>query len=134
MPEPDLPEKLGIGAGAKVALLHAPGGIEDLFSPMPEGAELRHGLRKSERVDVIVGFVSERDHLARNIGWLVSTLDAGGAFWVAWPAGAHAATDLSDAAVREVARSVGWVATVNCDVDGSWTALRLVAGPTARPS
>ena len=122
-----LPQKLGIKPGMRVALLHAPDGMEEWVSPLPDGVRLRHGLRRNEQVDLIVGFVTERGHLARNIGWLVGTLPPDGAFWVAWPKKASGvATDMSDDAVREIALPLGWVDVKVCAIDSTWSGLKLV--------
>jgi hypothetical protein len=122
-----LPAKLGIKEGMTVALLHAPEGIEAVLGDLPEGVQLVHGLRKKDRVDMIVGFVTERDHLARNIGWLVQTLATNGVFWVAWPKKAsRVATDMNDNVVREIALPIGWVDTKVCAIDQAWSGLKLV--------
>jgi hypothetical protein len=130
-----LPTKLGIKAGMRVALLHAPDGIESTLGPLPDGVHLQHGLRRHQRVELIVGFVTERDHLARNIGWLVTTLPPDGAFWVAWPKrGARVATDMSEDAVREIALPMGWVDVKVCAIDATWSGLKLVLRKELRPS
>ena len=126
--------KLGIGPSTRVALLHAPAGVEETLGSLPAGVELRHGLRRTERVDLIVGFVTERDHLARNLGWLLERLPPDGAMWVAWPKRSSGVpTDMSDGAVRELALPLGWVDTKVCAVDATWTALKLVLRRRLRP-
>lgn len=122
-----MPAKLGIKPGMRVALLHAPDHIEATLGALPDGVLLQHGLRRSQRVDLIVGFVTERDHLARNIGWLVTTLPPDGALWVAWPKRASKmATDMTDDAVRDIALPMGWVDVKVCAIDATWTGLKLV--------
>lgn len=122
-----LPAKLGIEPGMRVALLHAPDGIEATLGPLPDGARLQHGLRRNQSVDLIVGFVTERGHLARNIGWMVATLPTGGALWVAWPKrSSPMATDMTDDAIREIALPMGWVDVKVCTIDASWSGLKLV--------
>lgn len=129
-----LPKKLGIAPGMSVALLHAPDGIEATLGVLPEGVRLQHGLRRSQRVDLIVGFVTEREHLARNIGWLTEALPPDGAFWVAWPKrSSKMATDMSDGAVRDIALPIGWVDVKVCAVDETWSALKLVLRKELRP-
>lgn len=119
--------KLGIAPGMRVALLHAPEGMEAVLGPMPDGVQLQHGIRRTQRVDLIVGFVVERAHLARNFDWLTSTLRVDGAFWVAWPKKSSAiATDMTDDAVREIALPAGWVDVKVCAIDAAWTGLKLV--------
>ena len=129
-----LPKKLGIKPGMRVALLHPPEGIEATLGALPDGVRLQHGLRRSQRVDLIVGFVTARDHLAHNIGWLVTTLPPEGAFWVAWPKRASKmATDMTENAVREIALPVGWVDVKVCAIDSRWSGLKLVLRKELRP-
>jgi hypothetical protein len=129
-----LPKKLGIKPGMRVALLHAPPGFEETLGPPPDDVELLHGLRKNQKVDLILGFVTERDHLARNIGWLVTTLPPAGALWVAWPKRqSGVATDMTDHAVRDVALPLGWVDTKVCAIDVTWSGLKLVLRKELRP-
>jgi hypothetical protein len=129
-----LPTKLGIKPGMRVALLHAPDEIEETLGELPEGVRLQHGLRRSQRVDLIVGFVKDREHLARNIPWLVTTLPPAGALWVAWPKrAAKIATDMTEDAVRDIALPLGWVDVKVCAIDGTWSGLKLVLRKKLRP-
>jgi hypothetical protein len=129
-----LPAKLGIKPGMRVVLLHAPDGIEVTLGELPGGVRLQHGLRRKQRVDLIVAFVIERDHLARNIGWLVATLPPDGVFWVAWPKRASKVpTDMTDGVVREIALPMGWVDVKVCAIDATWSGLKLVLRKELRP-
>ena len=118
----------------RVALLHAPDGMDDTLGALPEGVQLQHGLRRRQGIDLIVAFVSERDHLDRNFGWLVSELPADGSLWVAWPKRASGVTtDMSEGAVRDVALPVGWVDVKVCAIDATWSGLKLVLRKELRP-
>jgi hypothetical protein len=129
-----LPKKLGIKPGMRVALVHAAEGIEATLGVLPDGVRLQHGLRRSQRVDLIVGFVTERHHLDRNIGWLVTTLPPDGAFWVAWPKRASKMdTDMTEDAIREIALPIGWVDVKVCAIDSIWSGLKLVLRKELRP-
>jgi hypothetical protein len=129
-----LPEKLGIKPGMRVALLHAPDQMEQTLGVLPEGVQLQHGLRRRQGTDLIVAFVMERDHLARNIGWLVSELPADGAIWVAWPKRASGVTtDMSEGVIRDVALPIGWVDVKVCAIDATWSGLKLVLRKELRP-
>ncbi len=113
----------------RVAVLHAPDGFDELLGEAPPGAQVQHGLKRSDRVDLILGFVTERAHVERNIDWLLSTLSPGGSFWVATPgAGTGLATDLTPEVLREVAVPRGWVPARTADLDDVWHAVQLVRG------
>ena len=130
-----LPQKLGLKAGMRVALLHAPGGAEATLGALPEGVHVQHGLRPSQRVDLIVGFVTQRDHLDRNIGWLVTTLPPGGTLWVAWPKQSSGlATDLTGDAIRAIVLPLGWVDVKVCAIDSTWSGLKFVLRKALRPA
>jgi hypothetical protein len=118
----------------RVALLHAPDGMADTLGALPEGVQLQQGLRRRQGIDLIVAFVTERDHLDRNFGWLVSELPADGAIWVAWPKRASGViTDMSEGAVRDVALPLGWVDVKVCAIDATWSGLKLVLRKELRP-
>ena len=130
-----LPQKLGIKEGMRVAVLHAPDGLERTLAPLPAGVELQHGLRKRQPVDLVVGFVTERAHLERNIEWILATLPPAGAFWVAWPKRAsNVPTDMTEDVVRAVALPLGWVDTKVCAIDDTWSGLKLVLRKELRPA
>ena len=85
-----------------------------------------HRLRRNQRVDLIVVFVTERAHLAANVEWLMGTLPPDGALWVAWPKRASKVeTDMTEDVVREIALPMGWVDTKVCAIDATWSGLRL---------
>jgi hypothetical protein len=118
----------------RVALLHAPDKIEETLGELPVGVRLQHGLRRNQRVDLIVGFVKDRAHLAGNIAWLVTTLPPDGALWVAWPKrAAKIATDMTEDAVRDIALPMGWVDVKVCAIDATWSGLKLVLRKELRP-
>jgi hypothetical protein len=130
-----LPQKLGIKEAMRVAVLHAPDGFEEALGPLDAGVALQHGLRKRQHVDLAIGFVTERAHLAKNIEWILATLPPDGAFWVAWPKRASKVpTDMTEDVVREVALPLGWVDTKVCAIDETWSALKLVLRKELRPT
>jgi GNAT superfamily N-acetyltransferase len=121
-----LGERLGLPPGADVAVLHAPDDLDEGVGPLLADATVRHGLRRSDSVDLIIGFVTSRSHLEGNIGWLVGTLRPGGGFLVVWPtAASEVETDLSAVAVGEVATPLGLVATPAGPMGARWTAVLL---------
>jgi hypothetical protein len=129
-----LPKKLGIKGGMRVAILHAPAGFGATLGELPDGVIVQHGLRKRQKVDEVIAFVTDRNHLATNFSWIVATLPPDGAFWVAWPKRASkVATDMTEHAVRDIALPAGWVDTKVCAIDATWSGLKLVLRKELRP-
>lgn len=121
---------LGIRSGMRVALLHAPKGIEDTLAPVPDDVLLQHGLRRNTHVDLIIGFVTDQAHLASNIGWLVETLPEDGSFWVASPTAASGIpTDMETEAVDAIALAHGWRSAQTVAIDADRVARQLVRDP-----
>jgi hypothetical protein len=130
-----LVEKLGIKPGMRIAALHAPDHLDVLLEGLPEDVSIQHGLKKSDRVDMILGFVTERAHLEKNIDWLRQTLPPDGAFWVAWPKRASKVpTEMNEDVVREVALPTGLVDVKVCAIDDTWAGLKLMLRKELRSS
>lgn len=122
-----LPQKLGIGEEDAVALIGAPGWLEDALAEVPGVAELHTDLDGGALFDVIVVFVSWRAELEAELGRLRDRMAPACGLWVAWPKkAAKVPTDMSDDVVREVALPTGLVDNKVCAIDQTWTALRLV--------
>jgi hypothetical protein len=122
-----LPQKLGIGPGDAVALLGAPGWLEDLLAEVPGVAEVRTDLDGKALYDVIVVFVSWRADLEAELSRLRDHMAPACGLWIAWPKRASKVlTDMSENVVREVALPTGLVDNKVCAIDQTWSALRLV--------
>ena len=122
-----LPQKLGIGPGDAIALIGAPGWLEDALAEVPGVAELHTDLDGGTLFDVIVVFVSWRAELEAELGRLRDRMAPACGLWIAWPkTAAKVPTDMSDDVVREVALPTGLVDNKVCAIDQTWTALRLV--------
>jgi hypothetical protein len=122
-----LPEKLGIGEDDAVALIGAPGWLEDTLAVVPGVAEMHTDLDGDALFDVIVAFVSWRAELEAELGRLRERMAPACGLWVAWPKkAAKVPTDMSDNVVREVALPTGLVDNKVCAIDETWSALRLV--------
>jgi len=120
-----LPQKLGIKAGHRVALLDAPDGFDDALGPLPEDVAVGRRLRGP--LDVVVLFTTERSRLERRFDDVVMALDRAGMFWVAWPKKASKVpTDMTENVVRDVALPKGLVDTKVAAIDDTWSGLRLV--------
>jgi hypothetical protein len=129
-----LPRKLGIGPGDAVALIGAPGWLEDELAAVPGVTELHTDLDGAELFDVMVVFAARRAELEAELGRLRDRMAPACGLWVAWPKRASGVpTDMTDNVVREIALPTGLVDNKVCAIDGTWSALRLVIRREGRP-
>jgi hypothetical protein len=120
-----LPKKLGIKAGARVALVRAPEGFESVLTPLPPDVVVQHQARAP--LDVVVLFVTRRAELTRRFPRLVRALRPDGGLWVAWPKRASCVvTDLQFEPVQQIGLDAGLVDNKVCAIDEVWSALRFV--------
>jgi hypothetical protein len=126
-----LARKLGIGPGARVAVLDAPPQYGALLEPLPEG--VRFEARAGARTDVVHVFVRERDVLARHLGALRETLRPDAALWISWPKkAAKVPTTVTEDVIRALALPLGFVDVKVCAVDDTWSGLKLVVRKALR--
>lgn len=119
-------KKLGIKAGATVALVDAPDGMEHALAGHPEDVRLRRDLRAGE-LDVCVLFCSNQVDLKRRFPAAAKKLATAGGLWVAWPKQSSGVpTDLGDAVVRAFGLAAGLVDNKVCAIDATWSGLRFV--------
>ncbi len=117
-------KKLGIGEGARLAVVAAPNGFADSLD-LPDGVELRQQARG--RLDVVVFFVTRRAELARRFPAMKRGLEPDGGLWIAWPKRTSGvATDLSENPVREIGLGNGLVDNKVAAIDETWSGLRFV--------
>jgi CheY-like chemotaxis protein len=117
-----LPRKLGIRAGAIVALLGAPADFAATLGDLPAGVRIRR--RAGGEADLIVLFAASAAELERRFPAALRTLAAGGALWIAWPKQASGvASDLTQAAVRAFGMAAGLVDYKICAIDATWSGL-----------
>jgi hypothetical protein len=120
-----LPRKLGIKPQARLALVGAPPGFDEVLGDLPPGVSVHRRLRGT--FDVLVAFVRTRSELERRLPALKQALDQAGGLWVAWPKrSSGVATDLSDGTVRDVGLGIGLVDNKVCAIDTTWSGLRFV--------
>jgi hypothetical protein len=125
-------KKLGMRAGAQVALVGSPGGFRDALVPLPEHVRI-HSRPRGE-LDLIVFFVSQQSELLRRFPDLVATLTSAGGLWVAWPKKTSTiASDLTFEVVQRIGLDAGLVDNKSCSIDEDWQALRFVYRLTDRP-
>jgi hypothetical protein len=129
-----LPQKLGIGEGARVALVRAPDGFADALQPLlPD--RVRVCSRLSGVLDVVLFFVTRRAELDRRFAAMANAIEPAGGLWIAWPKRtAGVATDLSENVVREIGLGNGLVDNKVCAVDDVWSGLRFVYRLADRPA
>lgn len=131
-----LVQKLGIGAGQRVALVNAPDDFAETLGELPEGVALSwRAPAAKEPPDGVVWFVSRRSELRRRFPVLRARMAPAGSLWVCWPKRASGvATDMTEHAIREVALPTGLVDNKVCAVDATWSGLRLVIRLEHRPA
>jgi hypothetical protein len=129
-----LPQKLGIKAGHRVALLAAPAGFGRVLGKLPDDVRLDASLQSGARYDVIVLFVTRAVELVKRFTATAKRLEPSGGFWVAWPKKASGvATDVTEDTVRTIALGAGLVDNKVCAIDETWSGLRNVVRLADRP-
>jgi hypothetical protein len=120
-----LPRKLGIKPEARLGLIGAPDGFEDVLGELPPGVSVRRRLQGP--FDVIVAFFGARSELERRLPACRNVLTPAGGLWVAWPKrSSGVATDLGEGIVRELGLAAGLVDNKVCAIDATWSGLRFV--------
>jgi hypothetical protein len=128
-----LPRKLGIRAGARVALIAAPESLAAVLGALPDGARVHTRLRG--RFDLIVAFATRQAALERRLPALHAALEPDGGLWLAWPKRASGlATDLGDDVIRALGLATGLVDNKVCAIDDTWSGLRFVYRRADRPA
>ena len=127
-----LPRKLGIAAGARVAIVAAPDGFDAVLGALPDGVQLRRQARGD--LDVVVFFVTRRAELARRFAGFARAITPDGGLWVAWPKKTSGvATDLVFDTVQGIGLGTGLVDNKVCAIDDTWSGLRFVHRVRDRP-
>lgn len=137
-----LVRKLGIGEGARVAALEAPGHLDALLEGLPDGARIdvepavpsafdAEGAREH---DVVLLFCPDATTLERRFEDGHRLLAWDGGLWVCWPKlSSPLAADLRSADVRARGLEAGLVDNKVCAVDADWSGLRFVHRRENRP-
>jgi len=120
-----LPQKLGIKAGHKIAVIGAPPTLA--LGVLPAGVTVQRNLAGKVLLDVFVVFVTKRADLVARIAACRPRMQPAAGLWIAWPKRASGvATDVTENTVREVALPTGLVDNKVCAIDDTWSGLRLV--------
>jgi hypothetical protein len=126
-----LARKLGIAAGTRVHVVHAPDGYRDWLAPLPEG--VRFDAKVSAAVDVVHVFVDRRAELKAQLDSLRPRIAPAAAVWVSWPKKAsRVPTDITEDTIRELALPLGFVDVKVCAVSDVWSGLKLVVRKALR--
>lgn len=120
-----LSTKLGIRAGAEVAVVGSPAGFREALTPLADGVRV-HSRPRGE-LDLIVFFTSQHSELLRRFAGLAAALTPAGGLWIAWPKKASSIeSDLTFEDVQRVGLDAGLVDNKSCSIDEDWQALRFV--------
>jgi hypothetical protein len=114
--------KLGLAAGATLALVAAPAGFERVLGEIPEGSVLKRGLRG--QADLALWFVRTRNELERALPRWKRVVERGTKLWVAWPKKTSTVeTDLDGERVRTAPHAHGLVDYKICALDADWSGI-----------
>lgn len=117
-----LVKKLGIRAGAVVALIDAPDGFASLLAPLPEDVIIRSDLARE--ANVLLLFSTCLAALEARFHEAARALAPGGRLWLAWPKRASGArSDLSQPVVRRFGLDREFVDYKIGSLDATWSAL-----------
>jgi hypothetical protein len=126
-----LAKKLGIAAGARVAIVGAPPGYRASLEPLPAGVAFVD--RIDERCDLVHLFTTERATLEVKLQDYRERLKPDAVVWASWPKKASKmATDVTEDVIRAVALPLGFVDVKVCAVDQTWSGLKLVVRKALR--
>ena len=120
-----LAKKLGMAAGARVALLAAPAEYAQWVAPLPDG--VLFATRATSTSDIVHLFVTRASDLAKQLAALRKTLRTDAVLWVSWPKkAAKVDTDVTEDTIRAQALPLGFVDVKVCAVSEVWSGLKLV--------
>jgi hypothetical protein len=113
--------KLGIKAGLRVAIEHAPAGWV-LDDPPPYEDASGTG-----PADIVVSFVRTAAELDARVDAAKERIRPAGALWIAWPrkAGGHL-SDVSENGIRAAVLPLGLVDVKVAAIDADWSGLKIV--------
>ena len=120
-----LASKMGIKAGQRILILHAPEDYEVTLGTLPDGVERVDEL--DGMFDLIQYFVTEHAAYELDFPILRDHLTTAGMLWVSWPKkAAKMVTDLDENFIREFGLGNGLVDVKIIAVDERWSGLKFV--------
>jgi hypothetical protein len=115
-----LAEKLGIKAGAIVAMVNAPPGFRATLGKLPDGAQIQAGARAR---DLTLWFVRSTKELTSRIDRMKPHA-ASGRLGIIWRKGAIAESALNQNTIRRVALAIRLVDFRISRIDDEWDGMR----------
>lgn len=120
-----LVKKLGIAAGMRIHLRHAPANYAKTLGTLPDDVTQVKQLKGV--LNFIQLFVIERRVLEDELPDCMEALDRDGMIWISWPKKASKVpTDITEQTIRDVCLPMGLVDIKVCAVDDVWSGLKLV--------
>lgn len=120
-----LTSKMGLRAGQRFIVLHAPEDYAVTLGTLPDGVEQVETFAGT--FDVIQYFTRERAAYERDFPALRDALTMAGMLWVCWPKkAAKMVTDVDETIIREVGLANGLVDVKVMAVDERWSGLKFV--------
>jgi len=120
-----LAKKLGIGAGTRVLLMHAPGDYQSLLAQLPTGVVFAKKLTAATQVVHL--FAERAAALRKELATLRQHMPVDAAIWVSWPKRAsQRPTDITEDVIRSIALPLGLVDIKVCAVSEVWSGLKLM--------
>lgn len=118
-------DKLGVKAGARLIVMHAPEGYMELMPELGERANVAS--RLSGRFDVIQYFATSFEQLGAVFPNLGSHLEPGGMLWICWAKRtSRLNTGLNEGIVRELGLKAGLVDVKVASLTNDWSGLKFV--------
>lgn len=125
--------KLGIRQDARVLLVGAPHGFEDLLEPLPEGAAVL--ARAGRNLDIVVMFATAQAHLASGFAATKPRLRYNGRLWIAWPKKAsNVPSDITFESAQALGLRAGLVDNKTASLTEVYQGMQLVYRLKDRPS
>jgi len=120
-----LPKKLGIKAGFRASLQHAPAAVLDELNAELAGCTIIDDGKTP--LDFAMVFMKSKSALAKEFKRISKLLAPAGMFWVSWPKkSSGVATDLDENIIREIGLAAGLVDVKVCAVTEVWSGLKFV--------
>lgn len=117
-------ERLGIGSGDHVLLLHAPSGYLGTLCPVPDDVTVT-GDPEHEPFDVVQVFIQDHDTVESVLNEAVDVATTSNRLWVTVPTSETGVDpDVSVGAVKTSLTHRGWSHSLSFTIDVEWLALQ----------